>query len=277
MTQNVSYITNPGYPTAYTVTAATTCSYSVTPLSSSICQLRLDFDAFNLAIVSTTGACTDTFAVTMGSGVDYPKLCGINTGHHIYLDTGRATSDQTLSFTVAAAGSATYKIKVSQIECSATYRAPPDCYQYYTGRNGRVKSFNRASGRMLHNLRYQACVRREPGTCGINWSVTSTTEYAPLPAFALNADAMAATGKTAVAYSTYISIPGSDGGSYSGTILAQLDDETVSAVIPATGLLYSVDVFTVAPAAADNAYGFDLTYNQAGCLSSYANNVPRIA
>ena len=122
ISQNRSYITNPGYPTAYTVTGtAASCSYSVTPLSSNICQLRLDFDAFALAITAADGACIDTFAVTVGSGRDYPSLCGTNTGEHIYLETGQVTTDQTLAFTVTpTTGSATYKIKVSQIECFST-------------------------------------------------------------------------------------------------------------------------------------------------------------
>lgn len=64
VTQNRSYVSNPGYPSAYTTTG--TCSFSVTPLSSDICQLRLDFDNFDLGYTSTTGACTDSFDVTAG-------------------------------------------------------------------------------------------------------------------------------------------------------------------------------------------------------------------
>ena len=168
------------------MTSTTSCSYTVTPLSSDICQLRLDFDSFILAYTSTTGACIDTFSVTVGSSRTYPKLCGTNTGEHIYLETGRDTSAQTLTFSVTATtGSATFKIKVSQIECYAAYKAPSDCYQYYTGQTGRVKSFNRANSRHLWNLVYAACVRKEPGTCAVQWSVTSTTEYSD--AFELNA------------------------------------------------------------------------------------------
>ena len=191
VTQNISYITNPNYPSAYTVTSTTSCTYSVTPLNSDICQLRLDLDTFNLASSTTDGSCTDTFAISVGD-MDYPDLCGINSGQHMYLETDRATSSQTLTLTVAATtGSATFKIKISQIPCFANYKAPSGCLQYYTGRSGRVKSFNRSNGKMLYNLRYSACVRREPGTCGISWAVTSTTEYSPLDAFQLSATASA--------------------------------------------------------------------------------------
>ena len=114
ITENRTYITNPGYPSAYTTTGS--CSFTVTPLGANICQLRLDFDSFDLAESSTTGACTDSFEVTVGSSRVYPVLCGTLTGHHIYLETGRSTSAQTLSFTVAS--SATFKALISQIECS---------------------------------------------------------------------------------------------------------------------------------------------------------------
>ena len=86
----MTYITNPSYPTAYTVTSTTSCSYSVTPLSSDICQLRLDLDAFELAYTSATGACVDSFAATVGSSRDYSILCGTLTGEHIYLGKNRS-------------------------------------------------------------------------------------------------------------------------------------------------------------------------------------------
>ncbi len=164
----------------------------MTPLSSDICQLRLDFDQFDIAASTSTGACTDSFDVTVGSSRDYPTLCGTLTGDHIYLETGRVTTAQTLSFTVAATtGSATYKIKVSQIECFASYKAPSDCAQYYTGRSGRLKSFNHSNNAPLQNMRYTACIRREPGTCGVVWAVTTTTEYSPGSTFDLHSGTVA--------------------------------------------------------------------------------------
>merc|ERR1712241_366087 len=91
ITQNTSYITNPTYPTAMTATSDTTCAYTVTPLSTDICQLRLDFVDFDLGDAGT-GACTDTLVVTSGSGRTYPTLCGTLTGQHLYTETGCVTS-----------------------------------------------------------------------------------------------------------------------------------------------------------------------------------------
>ncbi len=85
-----------------------------------ICQIRLDFDAFNLAITSGTGACSDILAITSGSGQTLPSLCGANVGEHIYFDTGRVTTAQVLTFTVAS--SVTFKAKVQQIECGVNYK-----------------------------------------------------------------------------------------------------------------------------------------------------------
>ena len=86
----------------------------MSPLNSEICQLRLDLDNFDLT-ESTAGACTDAFDVTAGSSRDYFSLCGTNSGYHLYIETGRSTSTQTLTFTIATGG--TWRIKVLQIEC----------------------------------------------------------------------------------------------------------------------------------------------------------------
>ena len=94
-------------------------------------------DNFDLGETATTGVCTDSFDVTVSSGRDYQTLCGTNTGNyrysrlmypmdkplpfagqHIFLETGRATTGQKLTFTLAASGaSATWRVKVSQMAC----------------------------------------------------------------------------------------------------------------------------------------------------------------
>ena len=81
VSNNCTYIQNPGYPSAYTTSGS--CQYSVTPMNSDICQLRLDLDAFDLAETATPdGTCIDTFDVTTGSSRDYYALCGTLTGQH---------------------------------------------------------------------------------------------------------------------------------------------------------------------------------------------------
>ena len=129
VSENCTYIKNPGYPSTYSTTGS--CSYSVTPTNTDICQLRLDLDNFDIT-EGTTGTCTDSFGVSVGSERVYKDLCGTLSGQHIYLETARKTASQTLSFTIATGG--TWRMKVSQIECWNTNKAPTDCYQYFTGK-----------------------------------------------------------------------------------------------------------------------------------------------
>ena len=204
MTQNTSYITNPSYSTPYTTAGA--CAFSVTPLSSNICQLRLDFTNFATGITAASGVCSDSFAVSVGSNRPYPNICGTNTGEHIYLETGMSTSAQTLTFTLGATPSATWKILVSQIPCNVNYKAPDDCLQYFTGIGGNVRSFNFAGQMMSTNQRYVSCVRQEEGHCGIQWSETQGLA-STLDNFDLSNDATAKAVSHVMVFFMYIYLP----------------------------------------------------------------------
>merc|ERR1711935_606862 len=168
VTENCTYITNPGYPTAYSPTSATSCKYSVTPLSTDICQLRLDLDTFTLGIAAT-GACTDSFDPNGPTGRNPMTLCGALSGMHVYVEQGRMTTSPSLDFTVAASGSATFKIKVTQIECSSTSRADPDCNQWITGTSGTIESYNWPTIQ-LQAKSHNTCIRREAGYCGMEYN-----------------------------------------------------------------------------------------------------------
>ena len=56
MTRNNTYIRSPGYPGATTTSA--TYTHTVTPISSSICQIRLDFNTFVIAGPNTVYSAT---------------------------------------------------------------------------------------------------------------------------------------------------------------------------------------------------------------------------
>ena len=80
---NTTYIRNPGYPSSYTASSASTCTYTFNKVSDDICQLRLDFQTFSGFATSTTaGDCYDTLAMAGQTGVDPPSICGTNTGYH---------------------------------------------------------------------------------------------------------------------------------------------------------------------------------------------------
>ena len=57
----------------------------------------------------------------------------------------------------------TWKIKISQIECSSLSRAYPDCDQYVTGVTGTIASYNWHGSVQLRAKDYQHCIRREAG------------------------------------------------------------------------------------------------------------------
>lgn len=58
----------------------------MTPASSDVCQLRLDFLDLSLAPPNGDGICnTDAITVTGGSSF-VPALCGYNSGQHIYVN-----------------------------------------------------------------------------------------------------------------------------------------------------------------------------------------------
>ena len=177
---NLTYITNPGYPSFYTT--AGTCKYTLTKTSSDICRIRLDFVDAQLASPDTKGACTtDYFTGTQVTGPTIPPICGANAGHHIYLDAG-GSSSSSATFSAVLTGTTTnrqWRILVSQIECSSRSLAPQGCLQYLTGWYGTVKSFNYDTSSTYEHLTsqdYNICIRREAGYCKIGYSQTEDTD-----------------------------------------------------------------------------------------------------
>merc|ERR1719414_2094292 len=279
VSENCTYIQNPSYPASYSTTGD--CSYTVNPLSSDICQLRLDLD--NLDIVNAIpGACTDSFQLTAGSGRSYDSLCGTLTGHHLYMETGRKTSGQTLKFTIGTGGGGTWRFKVSHIECWSTSKAPTDCLQYFTGTSGVVESFNFPT-QLIATNQYTVCIRQEPGYCGIEWSELYQTSNTQIAANVILADAFDLDATLTVsahgygdigAVDAYVLIPGSKYSLYGGTTLSEDEDGTaanqdlVPSSVQAYGQPFHLRVNTFG-ALADTA-GFKLSYTQLACGNSIA-------
>jgi len=265
VTNNCTYIQNPAYPSSE---SSGSCSFSVQPLNSDICQLRLDFDNFDLTETSTNvGTCVDTFDVTSGSSRDYFSLCGTLTGQHMYMETGRKTTDQTLSFTIATTSTvATWRIKVNQISCFSLSKAPNDCLQYHTGVSGEISSLNYPTG-LLTDIMYSICIRREHGYCGAEWALEASTSP---DSFVLDATITGTSYTAAAAHVTagdaYITIPGAYAGIYGGGILS---DETVivdttSGTVQTYGVPLRVNLNTYGVDSA-TTIGFNLVYNQTPC------------
>lgn len=279
ISNNCTYIQNPSYPSSYTTTGD--CAYNVKPISSDICQLRLDLDNFDLTETASTGTCVDSFAVTTGSSRTYYTLCGTLTGQHIYLETARKTTDQILTFTIGATTTvATWRIKVAQIECYSTSKAPTDCYQYLTGVSGTLTSFNYPTA-ALELIRYTSCVRREAGYCGILWAQSQYTSgdgsiatVTPDP-FALDTILTTGIALDCSAGDAHITIPGSGRTCYTGSHLiderlgiAAMEDAH-SAAVYSTGVPFMVTYQATTDVMVDGSLpddtGYLLQYTQTPC------------
>jgi len=176
---NTSYIRNPGYPSTYTPTSGGTCVFTINKVSDDICQLRLDFQTFSgftvNTVAATRGACTDSFAAAGQTSVNPPTICGTNTGYHMYVEFGAAAADSiTLTNTFADLTAKSWNILARQISCTAAWKAPTDCVQYFTGIADNVQSYN-FGDHMLQSQYYQNCVRTAKGYCRIQWQANSAT------------------------------------------------------------------------------------------------------
>lgn len=287
VTQNCTYIDNPGYPSSYSTTGD--CSYTVTRCQDDICQIRLDFFSSTLQQPSSAtpfGVCTNTIlditgGTTSGSVTNNPpNLCGTLTGQHVYIDSGRAATAATLKFTLASSASNTWRIKVTQIECWNPSKAPEDCLQYFYGEHMHtVTSFNWdgsaacGTGCMLNDQMYTTCFRPEKGMCSS--AITETTVSSSLESFGLDgeADAMEDSESTvtcAAEDQIYLLIHTPAAGNrdtFCGEHLSQSDEATSGGVVytsPSNGFSFITVADEDLAAAAVAGYSLDVTQISCG-------------
>jgi len=178
VTLNNTYIRSPGYAGSYS--SSGTCTHTIKPINSNMCQFRLDFDVMELVKptsgTGTDGTCsTDTLTIKEGidkTSINYPPiLCGLGTGQHMYLNAYPGKNlDASVAITIGSASSQgrRWSIRVTQIDCGTLYTAPPACLQYHTGTTGSVQTWNYEDTNNIHtnNQNYAICIRREKGFCG---------------------------------------------------------------------------------------------------------------
>ncbi|XP_036347599.1 uncharacterized protein LOC118756976 [Rhagoletis pomonella] len=182
----------------------TSCQYTITPYSSNVCQLLIEFQRFELRTptadtASATLTCTDSFSV---GGY---TLCGENNGQHLYLpfNVAAGASQILLDFSLPTQYSlSTWYLVVTQLECPAAKKrvgngvllpfmgqtnlqdlrtifstkhsdldllAPPGCLQYFRDPAGQIKSFG--SDYYLADMKYTICIKPLPGTTMIEYTV----------------------------------------------------------------------------------------------------------
>ncbi|XP_069183278.1 uncharacterized protein [Procambarus clarkii] len=159
-----------------------TCSLSITKVTG-VCQLRLDMNQAELSEPTAEGACVKQYLQVMGASGFSPKICGLNSGQHLYFDVrGDAGPFKVMVVNTEDNPSSSWDIQVEQIFCQSPNLAPAGCAQYYTGLSGDVRSFNyhidastqiqvadKPGTRHLQET-YKMCVRQEPGYCSVKWT-----------------------------------------------------------------------------------------------------------
>ena len=159
------------------------------------------------------------------------------------METGRSVTATTLTFNPTMAAS--WRIKVSYIECNNPRRGPEGCLQYFTGASGEFTSFsfNDMDTSLLLDTDYTVCIRRENGFCSIDYSVQETGTGMEFQLGMPNAQPGMALATNEAAFLT---IPGSKNIFYSGTILSEAAGDTKNSVVSCKYLTYiSVQLITL--------------------------------
>jgi len=294
ISNNRTYIRNPGYSSTYTT--AGTCTWTLAKCATNICQMRLDFDVNSVSQPDSKGICNiDYFQGTPArTGRATPKICGENAGQHMYVDAG-ANSDSSATFALVMTGNTarTWKFKVSMVECNSLQKPPAGCLQYHTGTTGTVRSFNYQDSTAYEHLQdqsYNTCIRQEKGYCKIGWkqSDDGPDTFKPgrgVPTTAAAFTSLNSQGCDTNAQADFVIIPnGSDGGAYNsncaepaGTAMPSIDKfcggqltciggSTTPAEVISNVRPFSLGVyFNNVENAANNNRGFKLNYRQVAC------------
>jgi len=165
------------------------CTFTVCKCNDDICQLRLNFDTFQTSspftasptsdganpdpfVGHTKGQCLKSQFQVYTDGPSPPTICGTNTGYHMIVDA--ADNCNQLSFTWTSSETQSWNIQVMQIPCTAEWRPPEGCLQYFTGATGTIQSYNYAGKYHLASQKYSNCIRTEQGYCSIAYSAVIT-------------------------------------------------------------------------------------------------------
>lgn len=152
-----------------------------------------------------------------------------------------------------------YRIKVSQIECSNLSRPPAGCTQYFTGTTGTVESFN-FGNTMQGGLFYTTCVRQEAGYCSIGWSASTNPD-------GFQVTSGIATSETTQCEAAYLNFPTGGGTTASslvcGSIFNALDGQTSDGSIFQTTAPFQFVTRSITGTAIGT--GYKLNYAQQGC------------
>jgi len=273
----MTYIQNPGFPSAHAaVTAALSYTYTL-QASADISQIRLDFHTGIFAQPDTaTGACATDIVTTVGAaGPSTNTLCGVLTGQHMYLEsTGAATNANTVTIAlpVTAAPVANWKILVRMIEKGnpTIINKPPGCLQWYTGLSGQVTSLNYNNNGALGHMNdddYKVCIRPEGSNNCVEWRGAGGTidDFAIDEARVTAAAAAATVGVTCTETAVIIPNKAVAAPYYCGGIFSSLNGATASGTVTSDEHYINVLAVDGAGTRVVAGSGFNLLYTQTTC------------
>jgi len=266
---------------ASTGTDTSPCSFSVCKTTDDICQIRLNFDAFDIAqpdtktLTSTNPSgrtqCQKAQFTASSAGAASPTICGNNQAMHMIVDA--SDSCNLLNFNwVNNASPNNWNIHIMQIPCTAKWKPPEGCLQYFTGSTGTIQSYNWAGGVHLANQDYNNCIRTERGFCSMQYTQVGT-----------NFDMSTTTATTSAVGDTctddYVIIAGGDTAlvnsatskdRFCGSTLNSIAGQNAGAAVLTQRMPYMLGVFTNgaevdAANAAEASKGFQIAYEQKAC------------
>jgi hypothetical protein len=161
---------NHTYLTETTPTTSTGCTYTICPMSSTICRIRYDFTEHTLAQPSlasasfagtnagsigsygtqagAVGRClTDSFTIVNNGGPSSPVICGANNkDQHMVLDSNGSGCQEVVFQVGGGTSTRKWDIHVTQYTCkeadNGSMGGPKGCLQYFNSDTGLLRSFN---------------------------------------------------------------------------------------------------------------------------------------
>ena len=182
----VDYLENANYPQEDEDPSM--CLAQIQPCNENICQIRIDFEDFEMDAGSEPKRpCNrDSVKISSGGGSDLGigDLCGDNIGQHIYIPVKRGMGGASIRISTSGRGTAAnitqgykWKMKVTQLDCKDDFDeiAPDGCIQYHTEQEGMIKSFNFDPMQKVQyplNLDYAYCFKKPDTACEIKFART---------------------------------------------------------------------------------------------------------
>ncbi|XP_064487622.1 uncharacterized protein LOC135399813 [Ornithodoros turicata] len=186
ITFNGTYFSSPGFYSSSNLNASEeSCAVQIMKQDKDICQIRLDFEEFDLER-PTVGNCESERFIVTGQNANsmVPEICGLNSGQHLYIDIDMVPGPITLHVQTNGQRSSRWSMKITQIRCDDPSRAPQNCLQYYVGPSGNFSSFNYFESSLtpprmgyMNNLDYTICFRKEAGFCSQTYSVPDDAPF----------------------------------------------------------------------------------------------------